>query len=71
MTIEGRIGVGTILHPLRPGVESCEIIDTPIPPRPWTVRYKSGKIKKWSKSHLRKYYTLDESKKGTWEGEEE
>lgn len=46
------------LFPLREGVESCIIIDAPVPPAKWTVRYESGRIRKWSKSHLRKYYAI-------------
>jgi hypothetical protein len=48
------------LIPLRENVEECIILSTPKPPKLWTVEYESGNIRKWSKSHLKKYYTVCE-----------
>lgn len=47
---------GDWLIPVRAGVERCLITDDPSPPELWEVKYVSGRRKKWSKSHLRKYY---------------
>ena len=47
------------LIPLRENVQSCIILKAPDPPELWTVKYSSGKTRKWSKAHLKKYYKAD------------
>ena len=54
--------VGDTLRSISPVVEDCVIEFAPKPPEKWTVIYKSGRVKNWSKSHLKKYYrVLEES----------
>jgi len=52
---------GDILMGLRRGVNMCIIIKAPTPPKLWTVEYMpSGVRSTWSKTHLKKYYTVIE-----------
>lgn len=58
----GRMTEGTVLVPCREGMDECVIIKAPTPPELWTVRYRSGANRRWSKTHLRKYYKVKEVK---------
>jgi len=49
---------GCKLIPLREGMQSCVIIEDPDPPKKWLVKYESGKYRRWSKTHLKKYYMV-------------
>lgn len=40
--------------------DHCVILEAPRPPAKWRVRYDSGRERLWSKSHLKKYYMLED-----------
>lgn len=42
--------------------EVAEIIDAPKPPKKWTIRFEDGSTKLKTKSFLKKYYELAQTK---------
>ena len=55
--------IGDKLRSISPVVDDCTIEFAPKPPEKWTVIYTTGRVKRWSKSHLKKYYYVLEEYK--------
>ncbi|WP_304634064.1 hypothetical protein [Pseudoalteromonas sp.] len=53
-----KIEDGTELQHLRKPQVSCVVVEFKKPPQQTTVRYQNGYERKWSLSHLRKYYQI-------------